>query len=52
MDPPGMWGGVLGVEIFTKMCKKKFCLKMREKSRKIFRLRRATFVEQYDIWCN
>ena len=42
-------GGVLGVEIFTKMCKKTKVLLKNEG--KIFRLRRATVIEQYDIWC-
>ena len=49
------WGGAGGGNFYKNVKKKqKFCLKMRENrdSRKIFRLRRATFVEQYDIlWC-
>ena len=47
-------GGGGGWNFLQKCVKKqKFCVKMRENrdSRKIFRLRRATFVEQYDIWC-
>ena len=66
MDPPGCGGehpltgvqtqiGGAGGWKFLQKCvkKQKFCLKMRgnRDSRKIFRLRQATFVEQYDIWC-
>ena len=54
MDPPGGVGGAGGGNFLQKCVKKTKVLLKNEgnrDSRKIFRLRPATFVEQYDIWC-